>query len=108
MKSVRRTAEVGANYFDACFDGALAIENVSGHDCAVFRKGVRKVRRKLQPSKVVAVCDHLGFLLVSKLKHEIVRETIASSPRSGRMKIAHRFIGGDRIEYEEGVREADG
>jgi hypothetical protein len=33
---------------------------------------------------------------------------VASSPRSGRMKIAHRFIGGDHGEYENGVREASG
>jgi hypothetical protein len=43
---------------------------------AVFGKCIVKLRREFEPGKVVAICDHLGFLGGSQLKSEIAREAV--------------------------------
>ena len=37
----------------------------------MLSKCIREYRRKLKSQEVVAICDHLCFLLISKLKHKI-------------------------------------
>src|SRR5258706_10179567 len=53
-----------------------AVQNVRGHNRAVFGESAGKDRRESQTVKVVTICDHLGFFAIGEKESEIVRETI--------------------------------
>jgi hypothetical protein len=48
-----------------------AVEDVCGHDGAVFGERVWKRRREAEMPEVVTICDHLAFLLLRKPEHEV-------------------------------------
>ena len=55
------------------------IQNGRYHQSAMLGECIRQARRIFQALKVVAICDHLAFLVSCKLKYKIIREFIPVS-----------------------------
>ncbi len=61
----------GAYDINTDLNRSRSIEDAGHHHGSVLGKGIGQSWGKLEGLEVVAICDHLGFLLVRQLKHEI-------------------------------------
>ncbi len=64
-----------ARCYVSCLDGPASVQDTGHHDGLVFCEGIGKDRRKLESLEVVAICDHLGFLLGSEADQKILWKT---------------------------------
>ena len=66
-----------AHDMDAHFHGFGAAQHIGGHEGLVLGEGVGAGLGKLEAGEVVAICDHLFFLLQGKLKDEVGGESLS-------------------------------
>lgn len=89
-------AHESPHHIDAHPDCARAVEDVCGHDGAVFGKGRRQRGRETEGGEVVAICDHLCFFVRAQAEQKI-----AGEPPGIAFDLFHEPFGGHPIEAGE-------
>jgi hypothetical protein len=87
--------------------GLRAVEDIGSHERPVLGEGVREVFRKLQPGKVVTICDHLLLFLVGQLQDEILREPLRVAFDRLVQGLGRHAVNRGQVGVEENLLAAD-